>query len=113
MHRQQLANVVAIERDEIGDLFSLGLAQLEPAAGLDLETDVPAWRERDGLARTKHGGCAAHDEMTFLDRGFTPATAGRAFPAGTAPPPGSGCRPSRSSARLGCSRRNSRSASRR
>jgi|SRR5436190_9243357 hypothetical protein len=62
MHRQQLAHVIAIERDEIGDLLTLGLGELELLASLDLEADVPGRSEGDRLTRMKNGGCAAHDE---------------------------------------------------
>src|SRR5262249_62108681 len=53
MHREELANVVAIERDQIGDLFSLGLGELELLPGLDLEADVPARGEGHRLTRTE------------------------------------------------------------
>jgi len=40
MHREQLAHVVAVERDEIGDLLALGLGEPEPLPGVDLEADI-------------------------------------------------------------------------
>jgi hypothetical protein len=60
MHREQFAHVVAIERDQIGDLLSFGLGELEPLSGLDLETDVSARGERHRLSRLENGGCTAH-----------------------------------------------------
>jgi hypothetical protein len=45
MHREQLADVIPIERDQIGDLLSLGLGELEPLSGVDLEADVRPERE--------------------------------------------------------------------
>jgi hypothetical protein len=40
MHAEELAHVVAIERDEVGDLLSLRLGEAQPLTSFDLEADV-------------------------------------------------------------------------
>src|SRR5262245_35998964 len=63
MHRQQLARIVAVERDQIGDLLAFGLGELQALSGLDLETDVAGRRQRDRLSRLEDRGCLAHGDV--------------------------------------------------
>jgi hypothetical protein len=66
MHREQLADVVPVERDQVGHLLSLGLGELEPLSGLDLEADVSGRGESHRLTRFENGGCLAHVRTDFL-----------------------------------------------
>jgi hypothetical protein len=62
MHRQHFANVISIERDQIGDLFAFGLGQLEPIACFDFKTDVSRWGQGDSLTWAKNCGCTVHED---------------------------------------------------
>jgi hypothetical protein len=46
MHAQELAHVIAIERDEVRDLLSLRLGEAQPLTSFDLEADVSTRRNR-------------------------------------------------------------------
>ncbi len=60
MHRQELACVVAVERDQVGDLLALGLGELEPLSCLDLEADIARGRQRHRLTQHEDSGGTAH-----------------------------------------------------
>jgi hypothetical protein len=67
MHREQFADVVPVERDQIGDLLALGLGELEPLSGLDLEADVSGRRESRRLTRFENGCCTVHVRTASFD----------------------------------------------
>jgi hypothetical protein len=60
MHRQQFANIVAIEGNQVRYLFALRLGEPKALAGFDLETDVPGRRQRHRNTGLQHGCCFAH-----------------------------------------------------
>src|SRR3954469_20194230 len=66
MHREQLADIVPVERDQIGDLLALGLGELEPLSGLDLEADVSGRGKSRRLARFENGCCTVHVRTSVL-----------------------------------------------
>ena len=66
MHREQFADVVPVERDQIGDLLALGLGELEPLSGLDLEADVSGRRESCRFTRFENGCCTVHVRTNVL-----------------------------------------------
>src|SRR5262249_59427160 len=51
MHAQQLAHVIAIERDEVRDLLSLRLGEAQALTSFDLEADVSTRRNRGRYPR--------------------------------------------------------------
>src|SRR5437763_324127 len=64
MHAEQLARIIAVERNQVRDLLSLGLREAQPPAGFDLEADVSAGRDRGRPSRLPHRARAAHSHMT-------------------------------------------------
>src|SRR3954469_25420293 len=66
MHREQLADIVPVERDQIGDLLALGLGELEPLSGLDLEADVSGRGKSRRLTRFENGCCTVHVRTNVL-----------------------------------------------
>src|SRR5262249_44622079 len=60
MHAQQLAHVIAIERDEVRDLLSLRLGEAQPLTSFDLEADVAARRNRGRNPRLQHRARTTH-----------------------------------------------------
>jgi len=59
-HREQLARIVAVEGNEIGDLLALALGHLESLALLDLEADIAGRSERDRHAGRDNGAGFVH-----------------------------------------------------
>jgi hypothetical protein len=60
MHAEQLAHVIAIERDEVRDLLSLRLGEAQPLTSFDLEADVSTGRNRSRHPRFQYRGRTAH-----------------------------------------------------
>src|SRR5262249_21679496 len=65
MHAEELAHVIAVERNEVSDLLSLRLGKAQPLAGFDLEADVTARRNRSWHSRLQHRSCTAHSKGSF------------------------------------------------
>src|SRR5262249_622634 len=60
MHAQELAHVIAIERDEVRDLLSLRLGEAQPLTSFDLEADVSTRRNHDRHPRLQLPPRTAH-----------------------------------------------------
>src|SRR5262249_37277704 len=60
MHAQELAHVIAIERDEVRDLLSLRLGEAQPLTSFDLEADVSTRRNHDRHPRLQYRARTAH-----------------------------------------------------
>src|SRR5262245_20705045 len=60
VHRQKLARVVAVERDQVGDLLALRLGHLEALSRLDLEAVDAGRRQGYGLAEFQNCGGFRH-----------------------------------------------------
>jgi hypothetical protein len=60
MHREQLANIVAVEGNEIRDLLAFRLGETHSLASFDLEADVSGRRQGDRYAGGENRGCARH-----------------------------------------------------
>src|SRR5439155_818776 len=65
VHAKELAQVIAIERDEVCDLLSLRLDEAQPLTSFDLEADVSTRRNRDGHPRIQHCARTAHSKKSF------------------------------------------------
>jgi hypothetical protein len=66
MHREQFADVVAIEGHEIGDLLALGLGESQSLTDIDFETDVPGRCDGHRHAGLQNGTCATHAESGLV-----------------------------------------------
>jgi len=60
MHAQELAYVITVEGDEVGDLLSLRLGEAQALTRFDLEADMPTRRNHDRHPRLQHGARTSH-----------------------------------------------------
>jgi hypothetical protein len=62
VHAEEFARVIAIERDEVGDLLALRLGKAQPLTSFDLEADVATRRNHDRAPRLQHRTCTTHSK---------------------------------------------------